>query len=129
MMFFRPQLQAFAWVALGVCSGIAAGVSYAQTTQQNPAGKISNDNGGSGNIAQGKKLVLKDGNFQLVREYQRTGERVKYFSTERADWEEIPAAMVDWEATAKASEARGKMSLRWSAHERQMKTPSPVSVR
>jgi hypothetical protein len=105
MMFFRPQLQAFAWVALGVCSGIAAGVSYAQTTQQNPAGKISNDNGGSGNVAQGKKLVLKDGNFQLVREYQRTGERVKYFSTERADWEEIPASMVDWEATAKAESA------------------------
>jgi hypothetical protein len=105
MMFFRPQMQAFAWVALGVWSGIAASVSYAQTTQQNPAEKIPNDNGGSGNIAQGKKLVLKDGNFQLVREYQRNGERVKYFSTERGDWEEIPAAMVDWEATAKAESA------------------------
>src|SRR2546430_6416801 len=56
----------------------------------------------SARLPRGKKLVLKDGNFQLAREYQRKGERVRYFSVERGDWEEIPAAMVDWEATAKA---------------------------
>jgi hypothetical protein len=54
------------------------------------------------NLAHGKKLVLKDGNYQLVREYQRNGDRVRYFSEERHTWEEIPAAMVDWAATAKA---------------------------
>jgi hypothetical protein len=53
-------------------------------------------------ITRGKKLVLKDGSFQLVRSYQRQGERVRYFSVERGDWEEIPAAMVDWDATSKA---------------------------
>ena len=53
----------------------------------------------------GKKLVLKDGTFQLVRSYQRSGERVRYYSAERGDWEEIPAAMVDWDATAKAEAA------------------------
>jgi hypothetical protein len=46
--------------------------------------------------------MLKDGNFQLVRSYERNGERVRYFSVERGDWEEIPAALVDWEATEKA---------------------------
>ena len=46
--------------------------------------------------------MLKDGNFQLVRSYERNGERVRYFSLERGDWEEIPAAMVDWDATEKA---------------------------
>jgi hypothetical protein len=46
--------------------------------------------------------MLKDGNFQLVRSYERKGERVRYFSVERGDWEEIPAAMVDWDATEKA---------------------------
>jgi hypothetical protein len=56
-------------------------------------------------LPRGKKLVLKDGNFQLVRDYQRIGERVRYLSAERGDWEEIPAAMVDWDATAKAAEA------------------------
>ena len=56
-------------------------------------------------LPRGKKLVLKDGSFQLVRDYQRTGERVRYLSAERGDWEEIPAAMVDWDATAKAAVA------------------------
>src|SRR5215470_2607425 len=50
----------------------------------------------------GKKLVLKDGNYQLVREYTRNGDRVRYYSLERADWEEIPASMIDWAATQKA---------------------------
>jgi len=56
-------------------------------------------------LPRGKKLVLKDGTFQLARDYQRNGERVRYLSAERGDWEEIPAAMVDWDATAKAAAA------------------------
>jgi hypothetical protein len=56
-------------------------------------------------VLRGKKLVLKDGSFQLVRDYQRNGERVRYLSAERGDWEEIPAAMVDWDATAKVAAA------------------------
>jgi hypothetical protein len=54
-------------------------------------------------LPRGKKLVLKDGSFQLVRDYQRIGERVRYLSAERGEWEEIPAAMVDWDETAKAA--------------------------
>lgn len=49
--------------------------------------------------------MLKDGTFQLVRDYRRIGERVRYLSAERGDWEEIPAAMVDWEATSQAAKA------------------------
>jgi hypothetical protein len=56
-------------------------------------------------LPRGKKLVLKDGGFQLVRDYQRIGERVRYMSAERGEWEEIPASMVDWDATAKAAAA------------------------
>jgi len=56
---------------------------------------------------------LKDGNFQLVREYQRNGERVRYFSVERGAWEEIPSAMVDWDATAKAEKQRKTPMPRW----------------
>jgi hypothetical protein len=50
----------------------------------------------------GKKLVLKDGTFQLVREYSVDGDRVRYWSIERSDWEEIPSDLVDWDATKKA---------------------------
>jgi hypothetical protein len=45
------------------------------------------------------KLFLKDGDFHMVREYQVQGERVRYFSTERGDWEEIPKELVDLEKT------------------------------
>jgi hypothetical protein len=58
----------------------------------------------------GLKLMLTDGTYQLVREYQRNGERVKYFSMERGAWEELPASMVDWSATAKAEAEMEKQS-------------------
>jgi len=72
--------------------------------QGTPSASKANDSAASP-LPHGKKLVLKDGNFQLVRSYERKGERVRYLSAERGDWEEIPAAMVDWEATAKAEAA------------------------
>ena len=56
-------------------------------------------------LPRGKKLVLKDGSFQLIREYRREGDRVRYYSAERGEWEEIPAAMVDWDATKNAEAA------------------------
>ncbi|HJY87687.1 MAG TPA: hypothetical protein VKE24_12695 [Candidatus Acidoferrales bacterium] len=53
-------------------------------------------------LPKGRKLVLKDGSFQLVRQYELKGERVRYYSVERSAWEEIPADLVNWEATRKA---------------------------
>ena len=47
------------------------------------------------------RLYLKDGNYQLVREYQVQQDRVRYYSTERSDWEEIPLELVDLDRTKK----------------------------
>ncbi len=79
-----------------------------------------------------KKLVLKDGTFQMAREYQRTGERVRYYSAERGDWEELPAAMVDWDATGKAEAAAAKEAeaLLQTVHHQQeeQRTEIPMDV-
>jgi hypothetical protein len=54
------------------------------------------------------KLYLKDGGFQLVREYSVEGDRVKFYSVERSDWEEIPANLVDLKRTNAESAARNE---------------------
>jgi hypothetical protein len=58
-------------------------------------------------LPRGKKLILKDGSVQLVREYQVMDDRVRFYNTERSQWEEMPAALVDWDAT-RQSEAEQK---------------------
>src|SRR2546423_13089275 len=52
------------------------------------------------------KLYLKDGDYQLVREYKVLEDRVTYYSVERADWEEIPLELVDLTRTKKEVEGR-----------------------
>jgi hypothetical protein len=82
-----------------------APLANAQSSAPSVASSKATDQSGVPASSRGKKLILKDGSFQLIREYQRSGERVHYFSVERGDWEELPASMVDWDATKKAEAA------------------------
>lgn len=45
------------------------------------------------------KLYMKDGEFHRVREYKVENGRVRFYSLERADWEEIPLELVDLKRT------------------------------
>ena len=45
------------------------------------------------------RLYLMDGTWHQVSEYKVEADRVRYYSIERSDWEEIPASLVDLKKT------------------------------
>jgi hypothetical protein len=52
------------------------------------------------------KMYMTDGSYQLVREYKVEGDRVKFYSIERSEWEEVPKELVDVARTDKEFKQR-----------------------
>ncbi|WP_155121214.1 hypothetical protein [Bryobacter aggregatus] len=56
--------------------------------------------------AQNYRLYLQDGGYHTVREHKVEGDRVRYYSVERGEWEEIPMSLVDLKKTDQELAAR-----------------------
>jgi hypothetical protein len=62
-------------------------------------------------LAANVKLYLKDGSYQLVSEYKVETDRVRFYSIERSQWEEIPLDMVDLKKTeAEVAERQAELA-------------------
>lgn len=53
-----------------------------------------------------QRLYLTDGTYHVVREYQLKEDRVRFYSTERSQWEEIPLSLVDLDRTRGENQER-----------------------
>lgn len=63
------------------------------------------------------KLYLKDGDYHVVREYQVLGDRIRYYSTERGEWEEIPKELVDLDKTERQRKGKAEEATKEAREE------------
>jgi hypothetical protein len=106
-MAMMSRFAVLGW-ALALAAGVVglaqspqagSGAQQANAQQTNSAQQAGPD---QANAAPHRtRLILKDGSYQVVMNYQVNGNVVRYFSAERDATEEIPAELVDWDATHK----------------------------
>jgi hypothetical protein len=89
-------------LVLAGAAWFAAAAAQAQTNEPPPNRKPLAVQPDAPGLRTNHRLVLKDGSYQDVREYQVVGDRVRYRPLDRSDeWDELPVDLVDWDATRK----------------------------
>ena len=88
------------WVAV-----ILVGSAATCVAQPRPAQPLPDVSQTSPGAPHRTRLILKDGSYQIVMSYQVKGKIVSYVSAERGETEELPADLVDWDATHKWEKA------------------------
>jgi hypothetical protein len=94
--FFHISRVLAATIAVALVATLPA---YSQESDQQQNRKVLTPD--AAGLAHNHRLILKDGSYQIVRKYEVAGDRVRYMSLERGEWEELPYELVDWDATKK----------------------------
>ena len=130
----KLAVDALALGSLAACAFLATPLR-AQNTAAPPQAVSSATDQSAGTTApvrpRGTKLMLTDGSYQLVREYQIDGDRVRYYSLDSSQWEQIPTSMVDWDATKKvaAEDAERDAALLAKVHKTEIaRTAAPLDI-
>jgi hypothetical protein len=128
------KIASFAWacsLAL-LISASSPCLSAQQAPQNSPSSQIDKSGAAaSPSNPHPIKLMLKDGSFELVREYQIKGDRVRYYDLDSSQWEEMPAALVDWDATKKvaADDAQREFAILAKVHKQeQERRADPLDI-
>jgi hypothetical protein len=92
------------WLALLILAGVLPSSAAQSSPNTSSTAPQSNQSSvvATPVPSRGIKLMLKNGSFELVREYHVEGDRVRYYNLDSSQWEVMPAALVDWDATKKA---------------------------
>jgi hypothetical protein len=96
----RQSFLRTAQIVIALVLACLATLAPLRAPAQNPSGE-----------ALARRLILKDGSFQSVTKYEVKGDRVRYLSSERNEWEELPSSLVDWPATEKYEKERATSAI------------------